>query len=297
MTPRRSETRVALYPRVSSKPQLDGSGLSEQLKSMRAEVERQGWTEVAVFEERGVSGEKVPMDERPAGRVLIAAGERGEIDLVVVDVLDRFSRSTLDALLAVDRLEKAGVHVVSVSENVDTRKEDDRLNLEIRLAFASEDNRKRTRRMKLGLRAKAEKGMWTGGKLPWGYRVEDGRLAVDPDEQRVAERATELVVDDGLSTMRAAERLNSESLRRRNGARWDHQTLRTRLLNLLDGEFEYGDVKYEVPPVIPAYRHRLLEEKLAATTGRRVNSDRIYTLSGKLFGPCGHPYQDRKSVV
>ena len=84
---------VALYARVST----DGQTTENQLRELRAAVERNGWTIVAEYVDHGVSGAKGRKD-RPRFDALLDAVTRREFDMVAAWSVDRLGRS-LQALV------------------------------------------------------------------------------------------------------------------------------------------------------------------------------------------------------
>src|ERR1700686_158012 len=82
---------VALYARVST----DGQSTENQLRELRAEIARHGWTIVAEYVDRGVSGAK-GRKERPRFDALLHAVTRKEFDMVAAWSVDRLGRSLQD---------------------------------------------------------------------------------------------------------------------------------------------------------------------------------------------------------
>lgn len=82
---------VALYARVST----DGQSTENQLRELRAAVKRHGWTIVAEYVDRGVSGAK-GRKERPRFDALLHAVARKEFDMIAAWSVDRLGRSLQD---------------------------------------------------------------------------------------------------------------------------------------------------------------------------------------------------------
>src|SRR5208282_3711207 len=80
--------RVALYARVST----DSQTTENQLLQLRAVAERHGWTIVAEFVDRGVSGAKGRQERRQFDALLHGVARR-EIDMVAAWSVDRLGRS------------------------------------------------------------------------------------------------------------------------------------------------------------------------------------------------------------
>src|ERR1700680_3945288 len=83
--------KVALYARVST----DGQSTENQLRELRAAIGRHGWTIVAEYVDRGVSGAK-GRKARPRFDALLHAVTRKEFDMVAAWSVDRLGRSLQD---------------------------------------------------------------------------------------------------------------------------------------------------------------------------------------------------------
>jgi DNA invertase Pin-like site-specific DNA recombinase len=82
--------RAAVYVRVSTQEQAEGTSLDVQRQTCRSYATGQGWTVVGEFADEGVSG---TLGSRPGLDELVAACRAGGVDVVVVHRLDRFGRS------------------------------------------------------------------------------------------------------------------------------------------------------------------------------------------------------------
>jgi len=80
--------RVAVYARYSSENQREAS-IEDQLRICRVRAVREGWSVVSCFTDAAKSGATVL---RPGYQALLAAMRGGDVDLVLAESLDRFSR-------------------------------------------------------------------------------------------------------------------------------------------------------------------------------------------------------------
>ncbi len=104
--------RVALYARYSSDRQSEHS-IEDQLRICREHAKRQGWTVLATFQDAALSGAST---QRAGFQALQAAMRRGDVDIVVAEALDRFSRDQ-EHVAAFHKLAGfAGVKVVTLAE-------------------------------------------------------------------------------------------------------------------------------------------------------------------------------------
>jgi putative DNA-invertase from lambdoid prophage Rac len=114
---RRRRLRTALYHRVSTREQNRRLARTE----LRAAAAARGLRIVLDVEETAPGRGSV----RPGLARVLAAAERGKIDIVLVQRLDRWGRSTLDLLANLRRLQSAGVVFVAVAQGLEIRPEHD----------------------------------------------------------------------------------------------------------------------------------------------------------------------------
>lgn len=129
-----------------------------------------------VFEELDQSGGKA---DRPLFLEAVARQEAGQAQILCVAKLDRFGRSLIDGLAAIERVTTAGGNVVSVADGLDFQSDTGRLVLRLMLSLAEwELDRVRTTWAVAQERA-IRRGVHMGS-VPLGYkRRKDGRLVVD----------------------------------------------------------------------------------------------------------------------
>lgn len=110
--------RAVGYVRVSTADQVEsGAGLAAQRAAISAEVQRRGWSLVAVHEDAGASGKS--LRGRPALATAIASIEAGEADALIVSKLDRLSRSLLDFAGLMTRAKDGGWNLVALDLGID----------------------------------------------------------------------------------------------------------------------------------------------------------------------------------
>jgi len=157
--------RAVAYIRVSSEEQLDGHSLEAQQRAIRLFCDARGYTVVKTYEERGRSGKTA---HRPEFQAMIAAAERGAFDVIVVHKLDRFSRSLLDTLTYLGRLDKVHVSFVSASEDFDFTTPMGRVMLALLGGFAQWYLDNLSTEIVKGKHERARKG-YHNGRLAFGY--------------------------------------------------------------------------------------------------------------------------------
>ncbi|MBL4848992.1 MAG: recombinase family protein [Planctomycetes bacterium] len=88
-----------------------------QLDALREYATRRGYLIVEEFVDHGVSGTKTT---RPALDRLLDAAHKRKLDAVLVYKFDRFARSTIFLVKALEEFNTLGIDFVSYTENLDT---------------------------------------------------------------------------------------------------------------------------------------------------------------------------------
>lgn len=174
--------RVFGYVRVSTSEQAtNGDSLETQKAKIIGYAMMQGWEVSEVFVEAGVSG-SVPLADRPQGRRLL--GIVGKGDMVITPKLDRMFRSASDALGTLEELKAQGTGLVMIDLGGDvTGNGISKLVFTILSAVAENERERIRERIREVKRHLASQGIYGGGKVPYGYTVEDGRLVENPLQQ------------------------------------------------------------------------------------------------------------------
>ena len=108
--------------------------------------------------------------------------QENRINIVLVYKIDRLTRSPKDFYALMEVFEQYKVDFISITERFDTSTPSGRLLRNIMLTFAQFERELTSERTKDKLLERANKGMWNGGNVPFGYKVTDKRLV--PNEQK-----------------------------------------------------------------------------------------------------------------
>ena len=119
---------------------------------------------------------------RPALQQLLVDVAAGKVDVIVVYKVDRLTRSLADFARIVEALDKAGASFVSVTQAFNTTTSMGRLTLNVLLSFAQFEREVTSERIRDKVAASKRKGMWMGGPVPLGYRLENRKLLIDEHE-------------------------------------------------------------------------------------------------------------------
>jgi site-specific DNA recombinase len=206
--------RCAVYCRVSSDERLDQSfnSIDAQREAGIAYVASQkaeGWELMPNFyEDPGFSGGNM---ERPGLKRLLKDIQAGKIDIVVVYKIDRLSRSLADFAKMVEVFDNHMVSFSSVTQQINSATSMGRLMLNVLLSFAQFEREVTGERIRDKIAASKRKGMWMGGSVPLGYRVENRALQIEPQEAELVQRIFEQFIAE-KSTTKIVKELNEQGI-------------------------------------------------------------------------------------
>jgi site-specific DNA recombinase len=211
--------RCAVYTRKSTEEGLDQEFNSldaqrDACEAYAASQKAEGWVLVPDrYDDGGFSGATL---ERPALKRLLRDLEAGLVDVVVVYKIDRLSRSLMDFSRLVELFDRHDVTFVSVTQSFNTTTSMGRLTLNILLSFAQFEREVIGERIRDKFAASRRKGMWMGGYVPLGYRVENRKLLVHEEEAATIRMIFERFLTIGSATI-LARTLHAEGVTTRSG--------------------------------------------------------------------------------
>jgi DNA invertase Pin-like site-specific DNA recombinase len=133
-------------------------------------------------------------------------------DVLVVHKLDRFSRNVRITLEYGERLEKAGVGFISITEQMDFSTPIGKVMLANLAAFSQYYSDNLSAEVKKRLKERALQGLWNG-PVPLGYSPEDGKLVAVPEEAGVIKRIFEMYASGTHTDQSIATWLNQTEVR------------------------------------------------------------------------------------
>ena len=190
--------RCAIYTRVSTDQGLDRefNSLDAQREASEAYIKSQaheGWICLKqAYDDGGYSGGSM---ERPALQTLLEDVRARKLDVIVVYKVDRLTRSLADFAKLVELFDGNGVSFVSVTQSFNTTSSMGRLTLNVLLSFAQFEREVTGERIRDKFAASKKKGMWMGGPVPLGYRLEKRKLLVDPPEAQKVRQIFQLYLE------------------------------------------------------------------------------------------------------
>ena len=295
--------RFVGYVRVSTGKQArEGrSSLETQEVRIRAIVSEQGGLLVKLF----CDVESGRRDDRPEYRHMVRYVLEEDIDVVLVQYLDRFGRNPKEIL---SRIWELGEHDVSV-EATDQDIKDDEMMLMVHAGMAGHESKRTSERVTANMGISARKGTHNG-PAPYGFRpireIKDGRAVVVRWE--IEEAAAEIIremarlsAEENLGFKAIADNLNERGMKRGSG-HWVASSIQQILRNpVIKGLMVYGrnqkkgtppreliEVPGVFPPILSEEEWDTLQLRMDIRKGAPRGSvhKSNYLLSG--IARCGH---------
>lgn len=234
--------RVWLYARLSNDDDPAQNSLQNQQEICRAFAEKKGWSIAGSSADDNISGMNF---SRRGLDTLTAAVPAKQIDAVLVKDLSRLGRHRTQTALFIDFLREKQVHVISVTEGVDTFCEEDDLMIGIRGLMNDYYAKDIGKKIRAGYRQKQKEGFVI--TPPFGYWKDKntGQIKVDTEAAATVQLIYSLYLQ-GCGQKEIARRLNAvgrktpAQLRAERCGREVRHTHKTR-----DGQFlwTYASVK------------------------------------------------------
>lgn len=176
---------AAVYARKSTDAKLEQqvNSISVQCAAAKSYIESQrhlGWYCLdEEFNDNNVSGTTL---DREALKRLKQRIREGKVNVVVVNRLDRISRSLFQFLDLMAFFEEHGVALVSVTQNINTGDAMGRLMLQIIISFAEFERELIRDRVTERMHAARKKGRFIGGPPVLGYNIKPEGRELEIDE-------------------------------------------------------------------------------------------------------------------
>lgn len=204
------------YVRVSTDEQAkSGLGLEAQIAKIKAYAELFDIELTEIIADEGISGETL---DRAGLQKAIKMLKEKKAEGMVIAKLDRLTRNVADLGTLVSTVfDKAELY--SVSEQINTKNAAGRLVLNVLVSVAQWERETICERTKDALQAKKARGEKTGGNVPFGFNVINGKLVKNEEEQSIINEIKNLK-NKGLSLRKIAGILNEKGIVTKNGKAW-----------------------------------------------------------------------------
>lgn len=306
--------KVAIYIRVSTVYQVDRDSLPMQRSDLIAYCKLILETEnYEIFEDAGYSGKNV---DRPAFQEMMKRVRDGEFTHILVWKIDRISRNLLDFANMYQELKTLGVAFVSKNEQFQTNTAMGEAMLKIILVFAELERNMTSERVTATMIDRASKGIWNGGRIPYGYGYdyEKKEFVLNEDEAPVVKLIFDLYLEH-RSLVYIVKYLDGKQIRTRLGFQFSPTTLHIILRNpFYIGTYRYNHYKDTTrtkiekdesewilvenhhPAIIEEAQYKAVGEildvnaRMVRTPGKQCIRKNTHVFGGLMYcGLCGKP--------
>ena len=168
--------KVFIYERVSTEEQArQGYSLDAQHDALTEFCKKHNHVILGEYRDEGISARK-PYTKRPAMLQLLRDVEIIKPDMILFTKLDRWFRNIKEYYKVQDILDRYKVDWKAINEEYDTSTASGRLYVNIKLSIAQDEADRTSERIKDIQDQLVAQGIVLGGKVPFGYKIEDKHL-------------------------------------------------------------------------------------------------------------------------
>lgn len=301
----KSDKTLHVYTRVSTAAQADkGTSLQSQLDLGKKKAKELGFA-VRHWDEGGKSSFHEDIAARPVLFELYESIKSGLVKHLWVYDQSRLSRN--DQVASVFRYEcnRQGVTLYTKDGQFDLSSPTDMLLKQLLDAVAEFDNATRAERSRLGKLQRVRSGFWHGGPPPFGYKLNNRKLEINPAEAKWVRRIFKELLK-GRSTPQIKTLLDSNAVQARRGGLWSIGSIQAMLKNThYAGHYIYEDkktgqkVKVECPSIVDALTWNAVQNIRKRDVSRQSQKNatkKFYLLRDLMFcGHCGRPISARSN--
>ena len=299
--------RVYCLYRVSTLGQVEKDDIPMQKEACREFVRQHPrWEIVREFSEKGVSRFKVSAKDRDAIQEIQWDALQNKFDILLVFMFDRLGRREDETPFVVEWFVKNGIEVWSAKEGqqrFDTHV--DKLLNYIRYWQASGESIKTSVRTKTRMEQLTKEGCFTGGVVPFGYRLEHkgrtnkrnqdvGDLVIDPDEAEIVKLIFQKYLYEGYGAQRLCRYLTEQGIKNKKGRNIPTTSINRIIKNpIYTGVIRNGDSQSDVLTDLQIIdeetfekAQRMMEKRVTHHSDVPLNTKGQSLLVGNIY--CGH---------
>ena len=275
---------AVIYARYSSDNQTEQS-IEGQLRVCEEYARSHDILILDTYIDRAMTGTN---DNRADFQRMIKDSAKQEWNYVLVYKLDRFSRDKYATAIHKKTLKDNGVKLISATEHIPDTPEG--IIFESMLeGYAEYYSAELSQKVRRGMNETRQKGHYTGGKLIYGYKVENKKVVIDEEKAEIVRYiykrySLDVTVETIIAELTAKGIYNK-------GKPFARNTVYLMLKNeKYSGIYRYGDEVFEnmYPQIITAEIFEKVREKMVANQHGRKCTEVVYLLRNKIkCGYCG----------
>ena len=200
--------RVTAYARVSTDGEDQKNSYESQLAYFKTKIkENPEWKYVELYADEAISG---TLDYKRSDFMrMINDALAGKFDMIITKSISRFARNTVDTLKYVRMLKERNIAVFFVEENINTLSMSSEFILTILSSVAQQESENISNHVKLGFKAKMERGELIGfnGCLGYDYNPETKNITVNEEEKKIVQYIYDRYLE-GYRSINNCKRIN-----------------------------------------------------------------------------------------
>lgn len=305
------QIKAIAYIRVSSEKQVENYSLDFQNRMLKKYAELNNMKLIKVFREEGYSATNT---NRPAYKEMIKYLEENDIDVILVHKLDRLHRDETNMFNDLKRFRESKIKVIAVSDGIDTSDDSTGLATAMLAAISANFSRNLSKETRKGLTSAAENCLHTGGKPPYGFKLNRDTMLLEIDETTApAVRKMFELYADGFRTSDILKWLKEHGYKTAKGNDFKTNSLNEifhnekyrgcytwdkALAKDADGhrnthgrKDKYIKIEGGCPAIVSEEIFNKVQDRLKENADKANNRmpDRYYPLTGIIFCNCGSP--------
>lgn len=230
--------KTVLYARVSTLREEQQNSLNNQEIIAEETAQKYGLTIDKKYTE-SVSGKGYK--NRTVIQQLLEDARQGAFQVLIVKSVSRLSRNLVQSRKIAEEIERLGIRLIVPEDNYDSKIDSSKFQYSIMALLAEQESEKLSSRIKMGLRASARDGNFTGSIAPYGSKINRDlkKLEIDDEYAPVAKEIFDLYLYEEWGMSKIGNHLMRHKIKTPRaaagainaGTRWHQQTIKSILQN------------------------------------------------------------------
>lgn len=231
---------VVIYCRTSSNLQADNFSIDGQTSVIKEYCKRNKFNIVGTYIDECKSGTTTKNRLEYEKMINDIKNNCNEIDAIVIYKLSRISRNMADMVNIVSLLESYNVNLISVEDNIDTSSPMGKTIFYLIGAFAEMDRENIVSNCKMGMKERATKGLWNGGRSI-GYKSNyEKQLEIIDSEAEIVRLIFDLYANKNWGYKKIACHLNVRGYKTIKDSTWSIQSIK----QIIDNPIYIGLIRW-----------------------------------------------------
>ena len=201
-----AQLRVAAYCRVSTDSEDQLNSFAAQQTYYNDYIRKHdSWQLAEVYADEGITGTSAA--KRNDFQRMLSDCRKGRIDKVLVKSISRFARNTKECLESIRELKALGISVFFEEHNIDTKMVTSEMLTAVLASCAQTESESISKNMRWSYQKRMLSGTYIPSSVPYGYRLNEKQIVVEPDEAVVVAQIFTLYLV-GYSKLKIAAELH-----------------------------------------------------------------------------------------